>query len=187
MDYNQRCRFELKRSQMCLPMLSFDLWDLVSEVMQTCFPQSRPRIDISFCINNTLACVLMNEKCNDVLIHAVLNDDQTPRQVIRHIIAHEMIHLLIPKEEIDGRVVYHTEAFWQKEKEIVPERSQSWAWIYMNFHGCIRRDEKKEATFVKANLIYVFDQTKNACMRRCSVFILMPTGCRGRRLVSSIP
>jgi len=136
---------------MCLPMLSFDLWDLVSEVMQTCFPQSRPRIDISFCINNTLACVLMNEKCNDVLIHAVLNDDQTPRQVIRHIIAHEMIHLLIPKEEIDGRVVYHTEAFWQKEKEIVPERSQSWAWIYMNFHGCIRRDEKKEATFVKAN------------------------------------
>jgi len=28
-----------------------------------------------------------------------------------------MIHLLIPREEIDGHMVYHSEAFWQKERD----------------------------------------------------------------------
>ena len=151
MDYNRYCKFELKRRQMYLPMLSFDLWDIVDETMQTCFPQTRPCIAVSFCINDTLACILPNEKCSTLLIHVILNDEQTPRQVMSHIITHEMIHLLIPQEEIEGRVVHHTEAFQQKEKEIVPELSQSWSWIMTNFYGCIRRDKKKEATFVKAN------------------------------------
>ncbi|NQT55454.1 MAG: hypothetical protein HQ551_04430 [Desulfobacteraceae bacterium] len=44
-------------------------------------------------------------------------DEQTPWQVLSHIITHEMIHLLIPREEIDGHVVYHSEAFWQKERD----------------------------------------------------------------------
>ena len=43
-------------------------------------------------------------------------DEQTPWQVLSHIITHEMIYLLIPREEIDSHVVYHSEAFWLKER-----------------------------------------------------------------------
>ena len=150
-DYKKHRRLEQKRRQLYLPMLSFDLGDIVGEAIRTCFPQTRPCVAVGFCVNDTLACILLNEKCSNVLIHVVLNDEQTPRQVLSHIITHEMLHLLIPPEEIEGRLVSHPESFWQKERQIIPERSQSWSWIRTNFYGCVRLDEKTESTVVKAN------------------------------------
>ncbi len=68
----------------------------------------------------------------------------TGRQIITHTHSHT-------PENIAGNTVTHTPIFWQHEKQMIPERSTSWGWIWTNFSMCLRRDVKAECIHVRKN------------------------------------
>jgi len=150
-DVEKAFRLKWKRDQGYLPMVSFDVGALCAEVAHLILPPGAPRIDVSFCENDTLACITKLPDGASIYIHVLLNEGTTPPQVCRYIITHELIHMVVPPETIDGRQVYHTETFWSCEAQAAPERAQVWAWIHLNFYPCIRRDERNERTIVKRN------------------------------------
>ncbi len=144
-------KLERARSEPYLPMLSFDVGDVCREILQNSFPNILVPITVIFCPNDSLACIRSSSERADIFIHVLLNGPSTPIQVIRHILAHEIIHILVPPETIDGKQIIHTEAFWCYENRVVVDKSRSWAWIWTNFHNCLREDKKNERLLVKRN------------------------------------
>ncbi len=151
-DIQKRFRLEKERSQPYLPMLPYDIQIVCNEVVQSGFPSvSFPAINVFFCKIETLACICPREDRADIFVHVLLNDKSTPLQVCQHIVAHELVHLVVPPETIDGRQVAHTGTFWRHEARVSPYRLRSWAWIHFNLSSCIRRDQKSERTVIKRN------------------------------------
>jgi hypothetical protein len=145
----KQLKLEWERRQFWLPLLSFDLYALTDSISRKLLGDGHRPISINFCKIEALACILPLNERSDIFLHLLLNDDQTPPQVFQHIVTHEIIHLLVPPEKIGRRLVHHSPAFWDREKELIPDRVQSWSWIYSNFSSCLHRDEKKEQTVVK--------------------------------------
>ena len=144
-------RLERQRRQPYLPMLRFDIAALQDELLGSIFPFVKVPVRIFFCKNDSLACILKRENKAEIFIHLLLNDKATPRQVLRHILAHEIIHLVLPPRILNGKQVVHHDTFRWYENRVVPNKQQSWAWIHYNFSGCLRSDKKAEGTFVKRN------------------------------------
>lgn len=134
-----------------LPMLSFDIHSICADVLKTNFPGLDMPINIYFVEDIALACIVNKNDSADIFIHVLLNDPSTPIQVCKHIVTHELIHLIAPCEMINGKEVSHTPAFWQHEMQMVPERSISSVWIWRNFFLCLRRNKQEEGIRVKKN------------------------------------
>ena len=150
-DLKKTLTLEQGGAQPYLPMLSFDIHTVCHDVAQSFFPALRLPINLRFCKNNTLACICSTQDRADIFVHVLLNDGSTPIQVLRHIVAHELLHLVVPSAAIDGRQVMHTDESWRYEARVAPDRSRSWAWIMLNLHSCILMDKKNERTLVKRN------------------------------------
>lgn len=141
-------KLESARAQPYLPMLSFDIQLLCDDVLKSCFPDIDKPINIHFCKNDSLACICTHDDYAEIFIHVLLNDASTPWQVCRDIIAHELVHLVVPPEIIDGRRISHGVAFRQREKQVAPDISLTWSWIYLNFLPCLHIDKDNERTLV---------------------------------------
>ncbi len=150
-DLLRQARIDRQRRQPYLPMLSFDIAALRDELLKSIFPFVKLPVRIFFCKTNSLACVPKGENTAEIFIHLPLNDKSTPRQVLYHTLAHEIIHLILPPRNLNGKDVVHHNAFWWYENHMVPHNRLSWAWICYNFSGCLRSDKKAECTFVKRN------------------------------------
>jgi hypothetical protein len=162
-------RQELKRRESYLPMIGYDIHALCAEIKRSRFPShSLPPVLATFCENDTLACVCPTEHRIDIYIHLVLNFPSTPVQVFRLILTHELLHIVIPSEMVDGKVVHHTGAFRREEKRMCPEISQAWTWLWTNFGPCLRRDKKEEVTVVKRNWKQFYGPERPFSWRRCS-------------------
>ncbi len=129
-------------------MLHFDIQLLCHDVLKSCFPDIVKPIKIYFCKNDSLACIYSNDEYAEIFIHVLLNNESTPIQVFRDIIAHELVHLVVPPEIIDGKKISHGDAFRQREKQVAPDISLTWSWINFNFHHCLHIDKDNERTLV---------------------------------------
>lgn len=155
-------KLERARQNPCLPMLSFDINSVHADAVRIHFPSLDIPVNLYFVEIATLACVLKKDIGADIFIHVILNDYCTPIQVCNHIILHELLHLIVPPEIIEGKEVSHTPMFWQQERQMIPDRSTSWGWIWTNFSMCLRKDVKAECIHVRRNW------KKYANMPRCS-------------------
>ncbi len=150
-DIKKVQKLKAARRSPYLPMLTFDIQSFCGELVKVHFPTLHMPITVSFTEELTLACVAHDDDRADILIHVLMNDPSTPCQVFSHILTHELIHLIVPKETINGKETFHTPTFWLHESRLVPERLCSWTWIWHNFGRCLRSDQKAEATYVKRN------------------------------------
>jgi hypothetical protein len=57
-----------------------------------------------------------------ICLHEMLNSPDVPHQVFRHILIHELIHLIVAAREIDGKMTSHLLEFWELEKDFSPDR-----------------------------------------------------------------
>jgi len=134
-----------------LPMFPFDLADVLGRV-RAGFPElSSVKVTIWVQSQPTLACIGSEHSEAVIRLHAVLNHPDTPEEVIAFVLCHELLHRVIPPREIQGRVVVHPAEFWTAERERAPNRSLAWGWMYVVLRECLKKDEKRECTFVKAN------------------------------------
>jgi hypothetical protein len=130
-----------------LPMFSFSLPSLLNEVRGE-FPELlSKRVTVWLRIQPTLATVQLDDNEVVINLHAVLNHAQTPEQVIRFILRHEMLHMIIPPREVDGVVVSHPPEFWAVERGF-PDRVPVWTWLTVSLGSCMRSNKKQQRTLI---------------------------------------
>ena len=83
-----------------------------------------------------------------VCLHEILNSPDVPEQVFRHILTHELIHLVVAPQEVDGQVTTHPPV-WRLESDLCPDRSWIWDWLWEQFGSCLMIDRKNECIKVK--------------------------------------
>lgn len=135
------------------PELSVLPFDLISRTraIQTEFPTlGARRISVWLQQQRGLACVQYVDDSAAICIHAVLNHPQTPAVVVDFILRHEMLHLVVPPREVEGRSTSHPPEFWEAEQRF-PHREATWRWIWWVLGSCLKRDKQKECTFVKSS------------------------------------
>lgn len=132
-------------------MFPFDLADVLGRV-RAGFPElSSLKVTVWVQSQPTLASIGLEHNEAVIRLHAVLNHRDTPQEVIAFVLCHELLHRVIPPREIQGRVVTHPPEFWTAERERAPNRSLAWGWMYVVLRECLKKDEKQECMFVKAN------------------------------------
>jgi hypothetical protein len=87
-------------------------------------------------------------------LHSLLNHPLTPRPVIEGILAHELLHLVVPRAWEDGRWRSHPVAFRQRERELIPRLSNIWGWIFRNFYRAMKVDHKAERVWIKPRIAH---------------------------------
>ncbi|GAB4325226.1 MAG: hypothetical protein Kow0010_07650 [Dehalococcoidia bacterium] len=123
-------------------LLGYSLTVMLEEVRAAHFPElADDQFEVRFCAERPLAYVMrhfMGPGKHLVAFHAVLNHPQTPKEVLRFIGKHELLHLVVPPRLVDGTYESHPPEFWKHEAAIGPERWAVWAWIHTNFRKCVR-------------------------------------------------
>ena len=134
-----------------LSLLDFDVGRTIVDVRRE-FPTLAPRqIEVWLQAQSTLSCITDEGESTCIRLHPVLNHSGTPRAVIKFILCHELIHLLVPPREVDGKRKTHSPEFWAAERKRCPNRIVAWSWIITVLGPCLRSDRRKECIFVKRN------------------------------------
>jgi hypothetical protein len=136
------------------PLLIFTASDVVGmadALRREFFPTVSISPEVIFTNGSFLGCISRTAPAPESLIclHEILNSPDVPEQVFRHILTHELIHLVVAPREVDGKVTTHPPEFWQLENDLCPERSWIWEWLWDNFHSCLLIDKKNECIKVK--------------------------------------
>jgi len=101
--------------QLEIPVLSFDVNSLLSEIRADLFPELTGDIHWLFCEMEAPACVNVYDDGKAPLIrfHSLLNHPETPELIMRSFFIHELLHLRVRPREIDGKQVTHPPEFNQ--------------------------------------------------------------------------
>ena len=130
-----------------IPIFDFCLPTLLGKVVGG-FPELPPgRITVWLRNQPTLSTVTVTDDEAVINLHAVLNHDQTPEQVIGFILRHELLHIIFPAREVDGRQTHHPPEFRHAEHYFA-DRVAAWNWLWITFGSYLISDKKRECTFV---------------------------------------
>ena len=134
-----------------ISFLSFDVRALLQKVQNNIGLNSVAPVSFTLQTMELLACIRLGqgETGGDIYIHSLFNRPDVPQPVIEHILYHELLHLIIPSRNIDGKRVNHPPEFWDAEKALVPWKSASWEWMYSAFWDVIKIDPINECVRVK--------------------------------------
>ena len=121
---------------------SFDIYKLL-ERAKSIVP-SIHQYDVSVWIikRATLAFINLSGDQPKIVLHPLLNHPDTPLEVVRFILVHELIHIIVPSIKIDGKLIIHSEDFWSMEKALVPERTLYWSWMYFHFYDLFKKENE---------------------------------------------
>lgn len=130
-----------------IPIFGFCLPTLLGRVISD-FPKLPPkRITVWIRNQPMLATVTVTDDEAVINLHAVLNHDQTPEQVIGFILRHELLHVIFPAREVDGRETHHPPEFRHAEQKFA-DRVPAWNWLWVTFSSYLTSDKKREGIFV---------------------------------------
>lgn len=148
-DIKEARKLELALSRPSLTFLAFSPSRLLAEIQADLFPDVRHRVRVDFVTEGPLACIAHTDDEASIYIHQLLNHSDTPIEVIRLILKHELLHLRIGPTCNNGKTVFHPPEFWTAERDIAPEHDSAWAWIWVNFALCLKRQPKQERIQVR--------------------------------------
>jgi hypothetical protein len=115
----------------------FDIMEIMDRVRHEHFPHLRHGLEFFFVRRGPLACICSGDNAATVYAHEVLNLSETPEEVFSTVCKHELLHLVVPRREVKGRLTSHPPEFWERECKIAPERSLAWGWLWTNLGGCL--------------------------------------------------
>ncbi len=134
-----------------IPRFGFDLGDLLAAKLKVLpDPKGRP-VGVWVEPAATLAFIAPSDDRVDIVIHSLLNHEDTPMEVIEHILIHELIHLRVGSRMIDGKKVRHPPEFWTMERQVSPNAEMAMAWVFRAFPSVLRHDKEEEKIWVKGN------------------------------------
>lgn len=121
----------MKEGQPELNFLSFDPFLMLAKV-QSEFSALRGTYHIELVVKShaTLASVRHRKGEVLILVHSILNHQDTPVEVIEFVLRHELLHLMIPPREVDGKCKSHPPEFWETENRVSPMKEPVWDWLF---------------------------------------------------------
>ena len=145
-------RFQIQARK--TPLLVFTAADVVGmadALRQELFPAVSISPEVIFANGSFLGCIShgISKQGSLICLHEILNGPDVPEQVFRHILTHELIHLVVAPRELDGKITTHPPEFWRLEHDLCPERTWIWEWLWDHFHSCLIIDRKNECLKVK--------------------------------------
>jgi len=159
-DLREARRLAEARRRPNLPLTAFHPGEMVAEIRSAHFADEPRTVDVALIDRGSLACVVYDDHAAHIYIHQVLNHPDTPPEVFRLVFCHELLHLRIGPAEVDGRLVQHTPEFWQAERQLCPERSDAWCWVWCNLGDCLRQRPKLERIDVLRNWRAVWSRAR---------------------------
>ena len=123
-------------SQPEIPFVSFDLVQLLEDVRVERVPEAPAGIHVGFHDQRHLARIVRRgEQWQGIGIHPILNRRDTPVEVARFILMHELLHTVFPARVVGARFLSHPPEFQEEELRRSPpgERTRVWQWI----HACL--------------------------------------------------
>lgn len=135
-----------------LPFFAFDVSKTLASARKCVPAYQGPDPVIWFGRDKTLAYIRFKEDGSEVpsiFIHDLLNSAATPEPVIEHILVHELLHLVIPSEEIEGKLVSHPPKFWAAEATASRHRFEFFEWSGFTLHSALEVNYRDECICVK--------------------------------------
>ncbi len=132
-----------------LPLFNFDMHDVLEEAKREFQNKVFSNVDVFIMKQATLACIQNDGSRKTIFLHRLLNHRDTPREIIKFIFLHELIHIIIPPELAGGTMIMHPVKFWEEEKWMIPERNLYWGWLYFHFFPLFRKDKESECISIR--------------------------------------
>lgn len=133
-----------------LPLTTFDPSEVLEQMRIERVPEVTAPVPCFIRDISPLACILCDDQGGGtVLIHSLLNDPQTPLAVMKLIATHELLHLVVRPEFIEGKRVSHPPAFRELENARCPEKREAWQWIRDELGWYLSIDRESESTYVR--------------------------------------
>jgi len=149
-DLRRAARPARYRRQPILPYVNCDLRALLAEVHEQRTPEVCRRPGIFFVEQGWLACIVESQETNPAIyLHGILDNLEVPQAVFRFILTHELIHLLVPSAEVNGKMTSHPPRFREREQRLCPELPTVWEWIWQHLWRTLVIDRKAEGLRVR--------------------------------------
>ena len=146
-------KLQLDRLRRQRPYLSFagDLDRLLVAAVNDVFPALNQPPEWFFVQISFLACISRKSKNEGatIFLHPLLNRAETPTWIFQHIFVHELLHLIIPPREVDGRIKTHPAEFWEAEKLLSPDCDKVSDWLWWNYGNLLNNDRKNDCIRVR--------------------------------------
>ena len=123
-------RLEMARCQPGLCLMGFSLWKTLDEIWACHFQDIEVRPDVFFIERGPLACIQPDFPRPTIYVHNILNHPTTPRIVINLICKHELLHLRIPPELVNGHLKQHPPGFREAEESLTLDWAEAWHWLF---------------------------------------------------------
>lgn len=141
-------------SKVEVPFVSYNINDMIKEYQSMLNIDNSIKVSINFRQMPTLASIHTENK--DIMIHTILNNSETPQDVIAYIIKHELLHLIISPRMIDGKMTSHPPEFYEEQTKISPEGDEIFFWLFRKYFHYLKQDNKAECIYV----LYKFPKRK---------------------------
>jgi hypothetical protein len=146
-------KLQLDRLRRQRPYLPFagDLHRLLVAAVNDVFPALNQPPEWFFVQISFLACISRKSKNEGatIFLHPLLNRAETPTWIFQHIFVHELLHLIIPPREVDGRIKTHPAEFWEAEKLLSPDCDKVSDWLWWNYRNLLNNDRKNDCIRVR--------------------------------------
>lgn len=140
-----------KEFQPLLWRLPYSLPGLLEEVRAEHFRHLPPEIPINVVTWQPLCCIVHMEPVlrtePRIFVHELLNHVDTPVEVMRFVLKHELLHCVVRPRQVDGEMESHPPEFWRAERELGPEGPGVWRWVEKNLGRGI--GHQHQGVFVK--------------------------------------
>jgi hypothetical protein len=110
---------------------------MADALRQELFPTVSISPEVIFVNGSFLGCISygISKPGSLICLHEILNGSDVPERVFRHILTHELIHLVVAPRELDGKITTHPPEFWQLEHDLCPEGTWIWEWLIAHKGG----------------------------------------------------
>jgi len=162
------------RQQTEIELVRFNTRALLDQVRRKHFRHITESVDVCYLQTESLACICqIAPGVREIWLHSVLNHPGTPKEVMRYILTHEMLHVevrprlltesewrakrankQIGDKEMEGLLLkesFHPPEFFEREAELSPAAVSGpvWSWIGRAFAAFLIIDHEREGLLVK--------------------------------------
>jgi len=161
----QAARFRRERQQPMLLFTELPLQQMLREIRDAHFPEIE-RLPPVYFIGQTSLAQITDSPAPTIYLHAILNAPEVPNFVFSFILKHELLHLRIPPRQLDGRWTSHPPEFFDQQRQLAPEASAAWDWIWRNLGPYLHERPQLERLDVRRKPLNV---------RRPAEWVLQPS------------
>ena len=184
-----------------LEQVKFDTKALLKAIHREIFPHIDATIQIGYARRKELASIQnISDKVWRIHLNSVLNSHETPEQIIRHILIHELIHIeirpriLTPEEWLNSpykgkrskraleksltREASHPPEFAERERSLSQDGPLTSEWLFTQFGLWIRHDPELDGIILKPRIYKELARLQRTSQSRAtagSAIVLNPT------------